>query len=62
VDGTIVTNGGRVLCATALATELEEAINKSRELIEAIDYTDKYYRRDIGFEFLDKTTESYQDE
>jgi phosphoribosylamine---glycine ligase len=62
VDGTIVTNGGRVLCATALATELEEAINKSRELIEAIDYTDKYYRRDIGFEFLDTTTESYQDE
>jgi phosphoribosylamine--glycine ligase len=62
VDGTIVTNGGRVLCATALATELEEAINKSRELIEAIEYTDKYYRRDIGFEFLDKTTESYQDE
>ena len=62
VDGTIVTNGGRVLCATALATEFEEAINKSRELIEAIDYTDKYYRRDIGFEFLDKTTESYQDE
>jgi phosphoribosylamine---glycine ligase len=62
VDGTIVTNGGRVLCATALATELEEAINKSRELIEAIDYTDKYYRRDIGFEFLDTTTETYQDE
>jgi phosphoribosylamine--glycine ligase len=62
VDGTIVTNGGRVLCATALATELEEAINKSRELIEAIEYTDKYYRRDIGFEFLDTTTESYQDE
>lgn len=62
VDGTIVTNGGRVLCATALASELEEAINKSRELIEAIEYTDKYYRRDIGFEFLDTTTESYQDE
>jgi phosphoribosylamine--glycine ligase len=62
VDGTIVTNGGRVLCATALAEQLEDAINKSRELVEAIEFTDKYYRRDIGFEFLDTTSESYQDE
>ncbi|HJW17193.1 MAG TPA: phosphoribosylamine--glycine ligase [Flavisolibacter sp.] len=62
VDGTIVTNGGRVLCATALAEELEDAISKSRELIEAIAYTDKYYRRDIGFEFLDTTAGNYQDE
>jgi phosphoribosylamine---glycine ligase len=62
VDGAIVTNGGRVVCATALAEQLEDAINKSRELVEAIAFTDKYYRRDIGFEFLDTTSESYQDE
>jgi phosphoribosylamine---glycine ligase len=62
VNGAIVTNGGRVLCATAMSKELEDAISKSRELIEAIEYTDKYYRRDIGFEFLDTTTEIYQDE
>jgi phosphoribosylamine---glycine ligase len=62
VNGSIVTNGGRVLCATAMAEELEDAISKSRELVEAIEYTDKYYRRDIGFEFLDTTTEIYQDE
>jgi phosphoribosylamine---glycine ligase len=62
VDGAIVTNGGRVVCATALAEQLEDAINKSRELVEAIGFTDKYYRRDIGFEFLDTTSESYQDE
>jgi phosphoribosylamine--glycine ligase len=61
-DGRIVTNGGRVLCATALADQLEDAINKSRELIEAIEFTDKYYRRDIGFEFLDTVSENYQDE
>jgi phosphoribosylamine---glycine ligase len=62
VNGSIVTNGGRVLCATAMAEELEDAISKSRELVEAIEYADKYYRRDIGFEFLDTTTENYQDE
>ena len=61
-DGRIVTNGGRVLCATALADQLDDAINKSRELIEGIEFTDKYYRRDIGFEFLDTVSENYQDE
>ncbi|HVG42000.1 MAG TPA: phosphoribosylamine--glycine ligase [Chitinophagaceae bacterium] len=48
----VVTNGGRVVCATALGNDLDEAINKSRDLIEAIDFEGKYFRRDIGFEFL----------
>lgn len=52
-DGdTIVTNGGRVICATALADSLDDAINLSRDAIEAIQYEGKYFRRDIGFEFL----------
>ena len=59
-DGKIVTNGGRVVCATALAFQLDEAINKSRDLIEAIEFEGKYFRRDIGFEFVNTndTTES----
>jgi len=48
----VVTAAGRVLCATALGTDLDEAINKSRDLVEAIDFKGKYFRRDIGFEFL----------
>ncbi|MEO6070823.1 MAG: phosphoribosylamine--glycine ligase [Chitinophagaceae bacterium] len=48
----IVTNGGRVLCATALGNDLDEAINKSRDLVETIQFRGKYFRRDIGFEFL----------
>jgi phosphoribosylamine--glycine ligase len=50
-DGRIVTNGGRVLCATALANDLPEAIAKSKKMIEAISYKGKYFRRDIGYEF-----------
>ena len=50
-NGKIVTNGGRVFCATALASQLDEAINASRELIETIAFEGKYFRRDIGFEF-----------
>jgi phosphoribosylamine--glycine ligase len=52
VDGKIVTNGGRVLCATALDADLDLAINKSRDLVEEINFEGKYFRRDIGFEFL----------
>jgi phosphoribosylamine---glycine ligase len=52
IDGKIVTNGGRVVCATGLDMQLDEAINKSRDLIEAIEFEGKYFRRDIGFEFL----------
>jgi phosphoribosylamine--glycine ligase len=51
-DGKIVTSGGRVVCATALDTELDEAIHKSRDAIEAVKFTGKYFRRDIGFEFV----------
>ncbi|MGZ5189682.1 MAG: phosphoribosylamine--glycine ligase [Flavisolibacter sp.] len=53
--GKIITNGGRVICATALANDLEESLAKSRELIDMVQFEDKYYRRDIGFEFFDKS-------
>lgn len=52
VDDKIVTNGGRIICATALDLDLDEAINKSRDLIESIEFEGKYFRRDIGFEFV----------
>lgn len=52
--GKIITNGGRVICATAMADDLEESLAKSRELIDLVQFEDKYYRRDIGFEFFDK--------
>jgi phosphoribosylamine---glycine ligase len=50
--GKIVTSGGRVLCATALDQDLDNAINKSRDIIEELQFEEKYFRRDIGFEFL----------
>ena len=48
----IVTSGGRVVCATALGTTLDEAISKSKNLAEQVGFTDKYFRTDIGYEFL----------
>jgi len=49
---TILTNGGRVLCVTSFAETVYEAVDKSRDVLEKIDYDGIYYRRDIGYEFL----------
>jgi phosphoribosylamine--glycine ligase len=48
----IVTNGGRVLCVTSFAETVYEAVDRSREVLEKIDFEGIYYRRDIGYEFL----------
>lgn len=51
-EGKIVTNGGRVLAVTSFAETVYEAVEKSRDVLEHIDYDGIYYRRDIGYEFL----------
>lgn len=51
-NGSILTNGGRVLCVTSFAETVYEAVDKSRDVLEKIDYDGIYYRRDIGYEFL----------
>ena len=52
LNGEIVTNGGRVVCATALGKDIEDAIERSREVLDGIYFEGMNYRRDIGFEFL----------
>ena len=47
-DGNIVTNGGRVLCLTATADNVEEAVAKVYNNIEKINFKDMHFRRDIG--------------
>ena len=51
-DGTLLTNGGRVLCTTALAATLPEAILKSYNRLASIHWNDQYHRRDIGQDLL----------
>ena len=48
----IVTNGGRVLAVTTLGNSLSEAVSKSMKTAENISFEGKYFRTDIGFEFL----------
>ena len=51
-DGELLTNGGRVICATALAETLPEALMKSYNRVHTITWDGKYYRRDIGQDLL----------
>ena len=51
-SGQLLTNGGRVMCATALADSLPEALLKSYNRVSDIEWADKYYRRDIGQDLL----------
>lgn len=46
--GNFVTQGGRVVGVTAIATTLEEATQKAYDMTETIDFTGKQYRTDIG--------------
>lgn len=48
----IVTNGGRVLAITSSGRTLNEALRQSYENAARVWYEGKYYRRDIGWEFL----------
>lgn len=51
-EGQIVTNGGRVLAITSLGSDIQEALARSYKNAEHIQYEGKYYRKDIGYEFL----------
>ncbi len=44
-----VTNGGRVLCATALGNTVFEAQQRAYKLAEKISWTGMFYRKDIGY-------------
>ena len=47
-DGLLVTNGGRVLAVSSYGKDKAEALQKSFESANAIHFTDKYFRKDIG--------------
>ena len=47
-DGKLLTSGGRVLGVTAVRPELREAIDASYDMLDQIDFANKYYRVDIG--------------
>ena len=47
-DDKLLTNGGRVLGATAVADTLENAIEQAYNLVDKIHFENAYFRHDIG--------------
>ena len=50
-DGKLVTAGGRVLAATAVAGTLEEAVKKAYAGVETVKFQDMYFRKDIAHRY-----------
>ncbi len=47
-DGEVVTAGGRVIAVSSYGKDKAEALQKSFEEAQKIEFKDKYFRRDIG--------------
>ena len=45
----LLSNGGRVLCATSLGKDLKDAQNRAYELVNKVKWDGSYFRTDIGF-------------
>ena len=46
----VLTNGGRVLAFTSYGENMAEALHKSYQSIESVQFEGMYYRKDIGFD------------
>ncbi len=53
-NGFIVSNGGRVLAVTSFGENFGEAVKKSYQNIDKLHFDTMYYRRDIGFDLVQK--------
>ncbi|HET7395720.1 MAG TPA: phosphoribosylamine--glycine ligase [Gammaproteobacteria bacterium] len=57
-DGQIVTNGGRVLCVTALGDNLGEARQRAYHIADGIRWPGRFFRRDIGHRALTREAQT----
>jgi phosphoribosylamine--glycine ligase len=48
----LLTNGGRVIAVTSFGENIQEALNISYKNIEKINFSGKYFRKDIGFDLM----------
>ncbi len=54
VDGKVVTNGGRVLCVTAMGGDIAEATARAYALTKNIHFNGMFYRKDIAHRALER--------
>ncbi len=51
-DGSILTNGGRVITASCYGDSIEEALANCYKLVDQVEFEGKTFRRDIGKDLL----------
>ncbi|PQJ88093.1 phosphoribosylamine--glycine ligase [Aliivibrio sifiae] len=56
--GEVMTNGGRVLCATALGNTVSEAQERAYELTKQVSWNGMFHRNDIGYRAIARELES----
>jgi phosphoribosylamine--glycine ligase len=54
VNGHVTTNGGRVLCATALGNTVTEAQSNAYLLVEKINWDKMFHRNDIAYRAIQR--------
>nr|AAG09178.1 purine biosynthetic pathway protein ADE5,7 [Kluyveromyces lactis] len=47
-NGKVYTNGGRVIASSAVAPTLKEAVDKAYEGVESVQFSNRYFRKDIA--------------
>lgn len=53
-NGSVVTHGGRVLCATALGATVADAQSSAYKLVKQVHWDGAYYRTDIGYRAIER--------
>ena len=53
-NGQVVTNGGRVLCVTALGEDVAQAQKRAYEAAASIQFDGMQYRKDIGYRAINR--------
>ena len=49
----IISNGGRVLNFVVVSNEFKKSRNKAIEIIKKVNWTEGFFRKDIGFKVID---------
>lgn len=57
-DGHVVTNGGRVLCATAMGATVSDAQQRAYQLAKQISWNGMFFRDDIGYRAIAREQEA----
>ena len=56
-NGMLKSNGGRVLCVTALGSTVQSAQKKAYNAASKVTYKDSFYRKDIGYRAIEREVE-----